>query len=819
MAVKKSANARKANTTESKNPSGTKKASSKSSSKKTSAKKSAAPAKKATVKKETSKKTVAKKAPAKKTVAKKAAKFVASPDNIDAPYLESSASFLSRNANFYNRELSWLEFDDRILNEARDTKNPLLERLNFLAITASNMDEFYIVRVASLRDMQSIDFQERDIAGFTIDEQLERIDQKTRRTMSLMYSTYTRSLVPSLAQEKIFLKNYEELSDQLKVIADSYFKSVLYPILTPMAVDSSRPFPLIYNRMLNMCVMLENKPDDVKLQDRAVDGISNAKHTVKEDKYMYATVQIPTVVKRLYQIPTDEGDVFVPVEQIIRANTDMLFNGQRVVATAFYRVMRNADLDIDEDEAEDLLKEIEEQVRRRRFGEIIRLEVQDDIDSDLLKYIVDELEVDEADIFSVNGPIDLTFLSKLASACKGKHPELCYKAHEPAEAAAFDGPVSELDIFEQIREKDRIVHHPYETFEPVLEFVKQAARDPNVLAIKQTLYRVSDRSPIIASLLEAAQNGKQVMVLVELKARFDEENNINWAKKLENAGCHVIYGLVGLKTHSKITLVVRKEEDGIRRYLHLATGNYNDVTAKIYTDLGLFTASESFGEDASEFFNMLSGFSIPQSWRRLIPAPLWMKDYFVARIRRESDNAKAGKPARIIAKINSLVDETVIKALYAASNAGVKIDLIVRGICCLRAGVPGMSENITVRSITGRFLEHSRIFYFYNEGHEDVYLASADWMPRNLNRRVELLFPVEDPDCRARVMEVLEVELADTVRAHFLAPDGTYHKVDLRGKEKLDSQQKLIDLADAAVAERHKAIDKHEFIPEESPKD
>lgn len=819
MAVKKSANARKANTTEAKKTAGTKKASAKTSAKKTSAKKRAAPAKKAAAKKATVKKAAAKKSTAKKVTAKKNAKFVSSPDNIDSPYFESSASFLSGNAKFYNRELSWLEFDDRILNEARDTKNPLLERLNFLAITASNMDEFYIVRVASLRDMQSIDFQERDIAGFTIDEQLERIDQKTRRTMSLMYSTYTRSLVPSLAQEKIFLKNYEELSDQLKMIADSYFKTVLYPILTPMAVDSSRPFPLIYNRMLNMCVMLENNPEDVKLQDRAVDGISNAKHTVNEDKYMYATVQIPTVVKRLYQIPTDEGDVFVPVEQIIRANTDMLFNGQRVVATAFYRVMRNADLDIDEDEAEDLLKEIEEQVRRRRFGEIIRLEVQDDIDSYLLKYIVDELEVDEADIFSVNGPIDLTFLSKLTSACKGKHPELCYKAHEPAEAASFDGPVSELDIFEQIREKDRIVHHPYETFEPVLEFVKQAARDPNVLAIKQTLYRVSDRSPIIASLLEAAQNGKQVMVLVELKARFDEENNINWAKKLENAGCHVIYGLVGLKTHSKITLVVRKEEDGIRRYLHLATGNYNDVTAKIYTDLGLFTASESFGEDASEFFNMLSGFSIPQSWRRLIPAPLWMKDYFVARIRREADNAKEGKPARIIAKINSLVDETVIKSLYAASNAGVKIDLIVRGICCLRAGIPGMSENITVRSITGRFLEHSRIFYFYNEGHEDVYLASADWMPRNLNRRVELLFPIEDPDCRARVMEVLEVELADTVRAHFLAPDGTYHKADLRGKEKLDSQQKLIDLADAAVAERHKAIDKHEFIPEESPKE
>ena len=818
MAVKKSASARKSNTSAGKKQTTVKKTQAKkSAAKKPAAKK--APANKTETKKVQAKKAVAKKPEAKKEVKKKAPSFVASPDIKDKAFLESTASFLSGNACFYNRELSWLEFDDRILHEARDQKNPLLERLNFLAITASNLDEFYIVRVASLRDMQSIDFAERDIAGFSIDEQLERIDQKTRRTMSLMYSTYGRSLVPSLAAEKIFLKNYDELSDQLKKIADSYFKTVLYPILTPMAVDSSRPFPLIYNRMLNMCVRLVNEPNQLKLQESANYGISNAKKSVNEDKYMYATVQIPTVVKRLYQIPTEDGDVFIPVEQIIRANVGMLFDGQAVEATAFYRVMRNADLDIDEDEAEDLLKEIETQVRRRRFGEIIRLEVQDDIDSDLLRYIVDELEVDEADIFSVNGPIDLTFLSKLTSACKAKHPELCYKAHEPAEAASFDGPVSELDIFEQIRAKDRIVHHPYETFEPVLEFVKQAARDPNVLAIKQTLYRVSDRSPIIASLLEAAQNGKQVMVLVELKARFDEENNINWAKKLENAGCHVIYGLVGLKTHSKITLVVRKEDDGIRRYLHLATGNYNDVTAKIYTDLGLFTANESFGEDASEFFNMLSGFSIPQSWRRLIPAPLWMKDYFIARIRREADNARAGKPARIIAKINSLVDETVIKALYTASNAGVKIDLIVRGICCLRAGVPGMSENITVRSITGRFLEHSRIFYFYNEGHEDIYLASADWMPRNLNRRVELLFPIEDPDCRARVKEVLDVELADTVRAHFLSPDGTYHKLDLRGKEKVDSQQKLIDLADAAVAERHKSIDKHEFIPEESPRE
>lgn len=809
--------------------------------KKASAKK--APEKKAPAKKAASKKPAAKKSPAKKATEKKAPTVRVALKKTNAPKpkvaakkpsavsektkdykSDKYASFLSGNAKYFNRELSWIEFDERILHEARDVKNPLLERLNFLSITASNLDEFYIVRVASLRDMQSIEFTEKDIAGFTVSEQLEKIDEKTRALMALMYSTYGRSLVPALAQEKIYLKDYDELGKAEQEIADSYFRDVLYPVLTPMAVDSSRPFPLIYNRMLNLCVMLENDDNLVKLQDKAHEGLTVSRKKSSSDKeepekYMYATVQIPTVVKRMYQISTGDGDIFVPIEQIINANVKELFDGQKVVATGFYRVMRNADLDIDEDEAEDLLKEIEEQVRRRRFGEIIRLEIQDDMDPDILKYLIKELGVNKKDIFSVNGPIDLTFLSKLTSACKAKHPGLCYPPHEPAEPASFDGPVSELDIFAQIREKDRIVHHPYESFEPVLEFIKQAARDPNVLAIKQTLYRVSDKSPIIASLLEAAQSGKQVMVLVELKARFDEENNINWAKLLENAGCHVIYGLVGLKTHSKITLVVRKEEDGIRRYLHLATGNYNDITAKIYTDLGLFTASESFGEDASQFFNMLSGFSIPQNWNRLVPAPLWMKDYFVQKIRQEAENARNGLPARIVAKINSLVDGVIIKELYEASCAGVRIDLIVRGICCLRAGIPGMSENITVRSITGRFLEHSRIFYFYNEGHEDLYLASADWMPRNLNRRVELLFPVEDKDCRARVMEVLEVELADTIRVNFLNPDGSYSKLDLRGKAKLDSQQRLIELADEAAALRNSSEDNLEFTPAESPKD
>lgn len=712
---------------------------------------------------------------------------------------------------FFNRELSWLEFNDRILHEARDTKNPLLERLKFLSITASNLDEFYIVRVASLRDMRSMNYDEIDIAGLTVNDQLERIDAKTRESMSIMYSTYNRSLVPSLAHNNIFVYDYDELNDNQQDVCDLYFKNVLYPILTPMAVDSSRPFPLIYNRMLNLCVMLDGGSPSLSLNKVKKDSAEGEKSN--EASVQYVTLQIPNVVFRMFSIQDENGNmIFVPIEQIIKANLDELFLGQKVLSSACYRIMRNADLDIDEDEAEDLLKEIEEQVRKRRFGEIIRMEVEEDIDPDILEFLMSELEISNTDVFSVNGPIDLTFLMKLYSKTSDLHPDLCYEKQSPAKPAMFDD-FDETDIFTQIRQKDRIVHHPYESFQPVLELVRQASVDPNVLAIKQTLYRVSSDSPIIASLLEAAKNGKQVMVLVELKARFDEENNINWAKKLEKAGCHVIYGLVGLKTHSKITLVVRREEDGIRRYLHLATGNYNDITAKIYTDLGLFTASEAMGEDASEFFNMLSGYSIPDNWRRLIPAPLWMKDYFVKKIKREANNAKEGKPARIIAKINSLVDPAIIKELYKASNAGVKIDLIVRGICCLKPGVPGMSENITVRSITGRFLEHSRIFYFCNEGHDDIYMASADWMPRNLYRRVELLFPIEDPDCRRRVMEVLDVELNDTVRAHFLSSDGSYHKLDLRGKAKVDSQDTLIRLAREAEASKEETNTVNSFEP------
>jgi|LSQX01.3.fsa_nt_gb polyphosphate kinase len=716
----------------------------------------------------------------------------------------------SNSERFFNRELSWLEFNDRILFESRDTKHPLLERVKFLSITASNLDEFYIVRVASLRDMQSIQYNERDISGLTVDEQLERIDAKTRSSMALMYSTYTRSLVPSLHAHGIDILDYHQLDKKSRASADRYFMTTLYPILTPMAVDASRPFPLIYSRQLNICVLAGRRSDG---ENSSTEGLISEEDG---DDLLFATLQVPTVVPRLFERRTSSGLAFVPIEQIIRANIHLLFTGVDIISTGFFRVMRNADLDIDEDEAEDLLKEIEEQVRMRRYGEIIRLEVNEDMDIHLLKYITDALEINRKDIFCVTGPIDLTFLMRLYSGIAKNYPALCDTPHMPQKPSMFDGTDN---MFDQIRAKDRLVHLPYESFDPVAAFLDQAARDPKVLAIKQTLYRVSKASPIIESLAMAAQNGKQVMALVELKARFDEENNINWAKKLENAGCHVIYGLVGLKTHSKITLVVRQEEDGIRRYLHLGTGNYNNITAKIYTDIGVFTASEPFGVDASEFFNMLSGFSQPPEWRRFIPAPLWLKDFFIQKIHKEIKNAKEGKKAHIIAKMNALVDGKIIDALYDASSAGVRIELIVRGICCLRPGVPGLSENIKVCSITGRFLEHSRIFYFFNEGAEDIYLSSADWMPRNLDRRVELMFPVEDEACRARVMEVLDIELKDTMRSHWLCADGTYHKLDLRGKKKIDSQIELIRISEDAAKAKEREREYKVFVPAEPPED
>lgn len=707
---------------------------------------------------------------------------------------------------YENRELSWLKFDARVLNEAKDKSIPLLERLKFVSITSSNLDEFFMVRVASLKDMVHADYRKRDIAGMTASEQLDRINTATRKLVESQYNTYNRSLVPLMAANGIhIIEKYEELTAEQAAYVDRYFEEDVYPVLTPMAVDASRPFPLIRNKTLNIAALLSSKKDE--------------KH---KDAVEFATVQVPGVLPRLVPIPADtsensgevEGRTFILLEQIIEKNIDKLFLNYHVLCAHPYRVMRNADLPIDEDEAADLLKEIQKQLKKRQWGEVIRLEVEASVDKKLLRFLKDELKVAEEDIFQISGPIDLTFLMKMygISGCDS----LRYEPYKPQRVPEIEPGE---DIFEAIRGGDILLHHPYETFDPVVDFIRQAALDPDVLAIKQTLYRVSGNSPIIASLAQAAENGKQVSVLVELKARFDEENNIVWAKKLEQAGCHVIYGLVGLKTHSKIALVVRREEDGIRRYVHLGTGNYNDSTAKLYTDCGIFTCNEAIGEDATAVFNMLSGYSEPLSWNELVLAPIWLRTRFMHLIARETKHAREGKPARIVAKMNSLCDEGIIAALYEASAAGVKIELIVRGICCLKVGIPGISENIHVRSIVGNFLEHSRIFYFYNDGFEDVYMGSADWMPRNLDRRVEILFPVEDEQLKKQVMHILEVELADNVKAHILNADGQYVKVDKRGKVLVNSQEQFCEEAKNSFVEEKEEHRERVFIPAEQAED
>ena len=703
---------------------------------------------------------------------------------------------------YENRELSWLKFDARVLNEAKDKSIPLIERLKFVSITSSNLDEFFMVRVASLKDMVHADYRKRDIAGMTASEQLDRINTATRKLVESQYNTYNRSLVPLMAANGIhIIEKYEELTAEQAAYVDRYFEEDVYPVLTPMAVDASRPFPLIRNKTLNIAALLSSKKDE--------------KH---KDAVEFATVQVPGVLPRLVPIPADtsensgevEGRTFILLEQIIEKNIDKLFLNYHVLCAHPYRVMRNADLPIDEDEAADLLKEIQKQLKKRQWGEVIRLEVEASVDKKLLRFLKDELKVAEEDIFQISGPIDLTFLMKMygLSGCD----VLRYEPYKPQRVPEIEPGE---DIFEAIRGGDILLHHPYETFDPVVDFIRQAASDPDVLAIKQTLYRVSGNSPIIASLAQAAENGKQVSVLVELKARFDEENNIVWAKKLEQAGCHVIYGLVGLKTHSKIALVVRREEDGIRRYVHLGTGNYNDSTAKLYTDCGIFTCNEAIGEDATAVFNMLSGYSEPLSWNELVLAPIWLRTRFMRLIARETKHAREGKPAKIVAKMNSLCDEGIIAALYEASAAGVKIELIVRGICCLKVGIPGISENIHVRSIVGNFLEHSRIFFFLNDGEEELYMGSADWMPRNLDRRVEILFPVLDDTLKEKVKHILDVELADNTKAHVLKPDGEYEKIDRRGKVLVNSQKQFCEEAVAAVPKTDHVYRERVFVPAE----
>lgn len=693
---------------------------------------------------------------------------------------------------FYtNRELSWLLFDKRVLSEAKDKQNPLFERLKFLSITASNLDEFFMVRVASLKDMENAGYDKPDIAGMTPKEQLQKIYEATHELVEKQYAVYNHLLPQLLSNGLRVIEKHEKLTDREAEYVDKYYEENVYPVLTPMAVDSSRPFPLIRNKSLNIGALV-NKKSGGEME--------------------FVTVQVPSVLPRIIQIPTEkeEEKAVILLEEVIERNIQKLFLNYDIVCSYPFRIMRNADFAIEEDEAEDLLEEIEKQLKKRQWGQAIRLEVEQGIDVRLLEIIKRELSIKNEDIYQIAGPLDLTFLMKMYGLDGYDHlKEKGYAAPQPVPELPADS-----DIFEQIRKGDILLHHPYETFAPVVDFIRQAARDKDVLAIKQTLYRVSGNSPIIAALAQAAENGKQVSVLVELKARFDEENNIVWAKMLEKAGCHVIYGLVGLKTHSKITLVVRREEDGIRRYVHLGTGNYNDSTAKLYTDVGLLTCSPSIGEDATAVFNMLSGYSEPLFWNKLSLAPLWLKDRFLQLINREKENAKAGRGGHIIAKVNSLCDKDIIEALYDAAAAGVKIELIIRGICCLKTGLPGIGENISVRSIVGNFLEHCRIFYFENDGKPEYYCASADWMPRNLERRVEIMFPIETPALCTKLMNILTMQLKDTAKAHVLMSDGTYEKVDRRGKGTFNAQMEFGRLAVQAAKENDEFISRRVFIPE-----
>lgn len=666
-----------------------------------------------------------------------------------------------RHENFINRELSWIEFNKRVLEECRNTNHPLFERLRFIAITSSNLDEFFMVRVGSLLDQIKVGFTKTDPSGMTPKQQLSEICKSTAKLVNSQCNYFNRSLKIALGGENINFLTIKDLNrEQLDYIHDYYYKNI-FPVITPMLIDRSTSFPLILNKSLNIGLIIE-----------------------ENNEKTFATVEVPSVLDRIIKIPSNSGLNIIMLEDILKLNLSSLFGTSKILASGCYRITRNADLTLDEEGAEDLLEAIEESIKQRKWGAAVRLEVEHGMDSDILSILEKELELTKEQEYKINTPLDLSFLNKLIN--NKEYERLCYKPIKPYNPLKY---IDDENIFDTISKKDILLQHPYESFDPIVNLVRQSAKDPSVLAIKQTLYRVSGNSPIIKALIAAVENKKQVTVLVELKARFDEENNINWAKQLEEAGCHVIYGLVGLKTHCKLLLIVRREKNGIKRYVHMGTGNYNDVTAKIYTDIGLLSSNPYYGEDASMIFNMLSGRSIPKDLKKLCIAPLNLRERFLYLIDQETKNAKIGKPAKIVAKMNSIVDKEIIQNLYKASSAGVKIQLIVRGICCLKPKIPQISDNITVISIVGRFLEHSRIFYFYNEGEELIYLSSADWMNRNLDRRVELLFPIENIEIKEKIKRTLRIYLKDTLRAKQLNNDGTYSRIDKRGKKPLDSQE------------------------------
>lgn len=677
---------------------------------------------------------------------------------------------LTKPEYFYNRELSWLKFNLRVLKEAMVKDTPLLERLKFIAISASNLDEFFMVRVASLWSNFDSGVEKRDASGMSVHEQLVAISQAAHEQVR----TQTKSLIALMAEMdavKLHFRRVKDLSELGKDWLEEYYREVVFPVLTPMAVDASRPFPFLANKTLNLAVEL-----------------------IKADgEHSMGLIQVPSVLNRIVEVEPEGKRTFVFLEDIIASHCHDLFKGCHILDMVSFRVTRDSDLDLEEDDSVDLMKEVEESLRKRKRGAAVRLEIFKTNNNRIKRFLEENLDVTEMEVYEINGPLDPTCFFKFIGM-KGMWPWL-YEPFVPQRPLELP---DDSDLFAAIRANDILLHHPYESFDPVVKLVSDAADDPQVLAIKQTLYRVSGNSPIVAALARAAENGKQVTVLVELKARFDEENNILWARRLEKAGCHVIYGLVGLKTHAKIILIVRKEDNGIKRYLHLGTGNYNDSTAKLYTDLGLMTANDEFGSDASAFFNLLSGYSEPPVWNKLVMAPLGLREKIYALIDNEIAMERSGREGHIIAKMNSLIDQPVIQKLYEASAAGVHIDLIVRGICGLRTGIEGISDNITVRSIVGRQLEHSRIFWFANGGEEQLYLSSADWMPRNLNDRVELFFPVETEEHIHRIKALLDLYLRDNVGAHMMQSNGTYRRV--RNKlEPVSAQSTLYEMAQLAV--------------------
>lgn len=659
-------------------------------------------------------------------------------------------------SRYLNRDLSWIEFNWRVLQEAQDPMTPLLERAKFLSIVSSNLDEFMSVRVAGIQDQIRAGYTKKDFTGYTPAGLYKRLVSRISKMVQAQYRTY-RDIMRQLSKEHIQLQKYDDLNTTQRKSMESYYHDIIFPVLTPMAVDQSRPFPLVHNQFVYLAVVLKREGDS------------------PEEEPYFAVVQIPSNLSRFVPLPhhsNSKKQSFILIEELIKHHIQTLFSGYIPLAVHEFRVTRNADLTIDEEGAEDLLEEIEKELRKRRWGAPVRLEVQKGFHPYALELLQDEFEITDS-VFEIDGPLDLTFLRHFTNGVKGS-PKLRYPQEEPPYPQEFNDTE---DFFEVLKERDVLMYHPYECFDAVTDFIVQASEDPHVMAIKMTLYRVSGNSPLIQALADAAESGKQVTVVVELKARFDEERNIAWARKLEKAGCHVVYGLVGLKTHAKILLIVRQEGPDLKRYVHVGTGNYNDITARLYTDIGIFTTHPSIGEDASELFNLITGYSAVHQWQALTLAPDNMQAKLAALIQREIEHAQADRPARIIAKMNSLSNQEMIDNLYEGSRNGVNIDLIVRGVCCLRPGVEGLSERITVRSIVDRFLEHSRIYYFENGGEPEVYISSADWMTRNLTRRIELMCPVYEDVARSIIIQILRLSLDDNVKAQQLVASGKYERI------------------------------------------